>query len=421
MAKKPVRKTLPGYIQRRMNMDGLLASRRVLQILDEQGAMTQAEASGLLGVTLGACSLHFQRLKYEGLIRSQLVASRQRGRPLSRWEVDREHNCTMGMVFNPPHLHLQIDDFGGLTILTREANLTPCRSSDQVAGCVLKLVQEAMGLVKARGAVLRQASCALPGVIDAASGRVRRAVNFPAMEGLNIPLLFREKVNLPVHVNSLGVAYYYGEAGSIPQDCTAMVFYWDLGLGFIFGRNGHLLAVQGGDERGLLLSELGHVKVTDHGPRCHCGQAGCLEAYAGGAMLLSKVAHRGVRSLEAMARVGETGDPGVVRPLREAVRFLGRHLAWPLQMLGVGELRVTGPLAPVFDAMKAQFVEGLGEVLGPHRAAHLNIAVNRDYQRSLLKGANLTAHRAFLHPEEFERLSCVSSTLQGRLLAGLPA
>jgi predicted NBD/HSP70 family sugar kinase len=412
-------KTLPGYIQQRMNMGDLLASRRVLQVLYEEGSATQAEVARRLDVTLGACSLHFQRLEYEGLIRSQRVASRRRGRPLSQWEINREHNCTMGLVFNPPHLHLQLEDFGGLTILVREANLTPCRTSAQVAASVADLVREAMGVVKSRGGVLRHACAALPGVMDPNTGAVRRAVNFPALEGLDLQALLREEFNVPVHVNSLGVAYYYGEINDIPSDRTAMVFYWDLGLGFVFGRNRHLLAVQGGEERGQLFSELGHVKVQHGGPRCHCGQTGCLEAYAGGWVLLKKLARHGVRTLEDLAHVAESATPEILRAIGQTTRLLGYHLSWPLQLLGVSEMRVTGPLAPLFEKGRDDFLKGLTEAAGTRCVNSLRLGVNLDYQRSLFQGANITARRAYLYPEEFERLSPISSTLQGQYLAGV--
>ena len=198
-----------------------------------------------------------------------------------------------------------------------------------------------------------------------------------------------------------------------------MVFHWDLGLGFIFGRNRHVLAVQGGEGRGQAFSELGHVKVADDGPRCHCGQTGCLEAYAGGWVLLNKFARRGARTLEDLVHLAEAGRPDVAPVIDDTTRRLGRHLAWPLQMLGVSELRVTGPLARVFELGQEAFVSGLAEVVGVSRARELNVAVNADYQRSLLQGANLAARRAYLYPEEFERLSPVSSTLQGQHLAGV--
>jgi hypothetical protein len=82
-------------------------------------------------------------------------------------------------------------------------------------------------------------------------------------------------------------------------------------------------------------------------------------------------------------------------------------------------MRVTGPLASLFDKGREGFLEGLAEAAGTRCAGSLRLAVNADYQRSLFQGANITARRAYLYPEDFERLSPISSTLQGQLLAGV--
>ena len=78
-AKKPA--TLPAYFSRRMNMESLLASRRVLRLVYEQGPLTQAEAARALELSQGACNLHFQRLEYEGLVYGQRLQPEGRGRP----------------------------------------------------------------------------------------------------------------------------------------------------------------------------------------------------------------------------------------------------------------------------------------------------------------------------------------------------
>ena len=70
------KKELPAYIRERISLDELLASRRVLQLVHERGPLTQGEASEALGLSQGACNLHFQRLEYEGLLRRAPGGSR---------------------------------------------------------------------------------------------------------------------------------------------------------------------------------------------------------------------------------------------------------------------------------------------------------------------------------------------------------
>jgi len=112
-----------------------------------------------------------------------------------------------------------------------------------------------------------------------------------------------------------------------------------------------------------------------------------------------------------------TGKNGVDTALQEVTRLLGRNLACALQMFGVTVVRVTGPLAPVFARGQTAFVAGLAEVIGAERAASIQVAVSQDVSDRLLRGSTRAARRAFIYPEEFARLSRVSSTLQGQYLA----
>ncbi len=415
----PAKKTasLPAYFQRRMNMESLLASRRVLRLVYEQGPLTQAEAARALELSQGACNLHFQRLEYEGLVYGQRLKPEGRGRPRFRWELSRAQNATIGLVFDPPHLCVQLEDFAGQKVLTLENNLKACRDYIEVAAKVSAAVARAIAAAQERNLVVRQVFAALPGILETNTGAVRRAVNFPALEGLDVQELLRTKFSLPTHANSLGVAYYFGEAAEIPQNQTALVIYWDLGLGLVFGRNRQILTVQGGEARGRMLSELGHISIAADGPRCHCGQRGCLEAYAGGWVLVQRFAKYGVQTLEDLAQLAATGKGAVDTSIQEITRLLGKNLASALQMFGVTAVRVTGPLAPVFARGQAAFAAGLAEVIGAERAASVSLAVSNDVSDRLLRGATRAARHAYIYPDEFARLSRVSSTLQGQRLA----
>jgi predicted NBD/HSP70 family sugar kinase len=265
---------------------------------------------------------------------------------------------------------------------------------------------------------LRNAFAALPGVLDPASGAVKRAVNFPALEGLDVAGLMQTRFQIPTLAHSLGAAYYYGEAVDIPANSTALVIYWDLGLGFAFGRNRQLLTVQGGDEGGRTISELGHISIDAEGPPCHCGERGCIEAYAGGWVLLQKYAQQGASSLEALVALGQAGHPGFRRTLREISHLLGRHLAGAVQLFGVTEVRITGPLAPLFNYGRKAFFAGLAEIIGLHRSSGVQVQVTADSKARLLAGATRAARRAYIYPDEFNRLSRLSITLQGQRLAG---
>jgi len=416
---RKAKKELPEYIRGRLSLDELLASRRVLQHLHEHGLMTQGEASAALELSQGTCNLHFQRLEYDGLLRSVRLqpAVRGPGRPTYHWEVDRAKNASLGLVFDPPYVFVQLEDFAATPLLTLSASLFGCRRSEKIAEKVCSLVEQALAEVQGRRLILRNAFAALPGVLEPGTGAVKRAVNFPALESLDVSALMQTHFQVPTLANSLGMAYYYGEAPDIPASTTAMVIYWDLGLGFAFGRDRQLLTVHGGDEGGRTISELGHISIDANGPRCHCGEQGCIEAYVGGWVLLQQFANDGVTSLEDLVALAASGHEGFQGTLRETSHLFGRHLAGAIQMFGVTEVRITGPLAPLFNYGRNEFFAGLAGIIGEQRSSSIQVKVSEDSKARLLAGASRAARRAFLYPDEFKRLSGLSITLQGQSLA----
>lgn len=405
-----IRKELPDYIEDRINLEDLLASRRLLQLVHARGPLTQREAAVHLGLTQGTCNLHFQRLEHDGLLRSRRLETKRPGRPQYLYEVDREQNAALGLVFDPPHLLACLEDFAGRGLRVVRADLSGCGGRADVALRLQEVLREVTAEVKARRLYFRHVFAALPGRLDPATGAVLRAVNFPALQGLDAAAEVLDACGVPAHANSLGIAYYYGEAAEIPASRTALVLHWDLGLGFVFGRNRQVLTVQGGDESGRAISELGHISLDADGPLCRCGQRGCLEAYAGGAALLDRF---GAPSLEDLVRRAQDGEEPLGAALEETVRLLGRNLAGTVQMLGVSVIRVTGALAPLFARNRDAFLEGLASVVGPERAAALHAGATLDVRTRLLSGASRAARRAYLYPEEFRRLSRVSCTLAG--------
>jgi len=412
------KKELPAYIRGRVNLDELLASRRVLQLVHEKGPVTQGETSEALSLSLGACNLHFQRLEYEGLLRPLRLDGEGRGpgRPRNHWEFARETNAALGLVFDPPHVFVQLEDFAATILWSQGASLRSCRSRGEVAARVARIAEKAVAEAGARNLTLRSAFAALPGVLDPATGAVRRAVNFPALEGLDVSALMQDRFGVSTQAHSLGAAYYYGEAVDLAPNRTALVMYWDLGLGFAFGRNRQLLTVRGGEEGGRIISELGHISVDAEGPRCNCGERGCLEAYAGGWVLLKRFAAPGA-TLEDLVELERSGHAGLRNELREVARLLGRHLASAIQMFGVSDVRITGPLAPLFQPGRETFQEGLAGIIGA-RVAQVDVQVTADPKERLLAGATRAARRAFLYPDDFASLSRMSTTLQGQKLAG---
>ncbi|WP_394770384.1 ROK family protein [Lacisediminihabitans sp.] len=95
--------------------------------------------------------------------------------------------------------------------------------------------------------------------------------------------------------------------------------------------------------------ELGHIQVTENGPRCHCGNRGCLELFVGEHALLEPLRRRSpamaAATLDTLVELASAGDPFCRRTLSEAGEDIGRALAQMLRFLDIRNAVVGGPLA----------------------------------------------------------------------------
>ncbi len=119
----------------------------------------------------------------------------------------------------------------------------------------------------------------IPGVVDAATGRVRHAVNLGITE-LDITAELTRRIGVTTRVENDVNAAAVGAWHLLHlQDSAA---YLNLGTGLAAG-----IVVDGRPWRGAhgVAGEIGHIPVDPNGLACPCGQRGCLETVASGSGL----------------------------------------------------------------------------------------------------------------------------------------
>jgi predicted NBD/HSP70 family sugar kinase len=187
---------------------------------------------------------------------------------------------------------------------------------DAVAGLALE-----PGL---RGETFTSIGVGIPGQVAPGATRVLHAVNLgvdeldlaaavePALGGVRV------RVENDVKAAALGAYALRGMPGSMA--------YLNLGTGVAAGYvfDGELWR----GARGTA-GEVGHVSVDPEGPRCKCGQRGCIEAFAGGAAIAERWARAGALPVRDVFDGADAGDAlarslrdGLARGVAAAVRVL---------------------------------------------------------------------------------------------------
>lgn len=395
-------KEIRSYVRKRLDFNDLSSSRPVLCLFDEHGPLSQPEAAEKLSMSTGACNLHFQRLEHEGLIHRVAKRGEGRGRPTLIWDIDRERNACVTFIFDVPFLHASLCDFSGAVIHEIREDLTLEDDPEVVRELIRNFARDALERMLAREGSIRQIYAALPGLLDSQSGAVISAVNLPVLSGLDLKKILSPTLQVPCHAGSLGPAYYYGELQDSVPDRLTMLIYWDLGIGFVFGRNDHILTLHANsDGKSPLISELGHVRVARDGAPCHCGKSGCLEAYVGGWSILKRLNDPELKTLPQLVEAVQDPDGRALAEVREAAHFLGTHLAWPLQLMKVNEIVISGSFAPALARAIPDLQCGLASLFSQAEVEQFTIRLSENPDTQVQRGAFTLARRLFLYPQDY--------------------
>jgi len=396
-------KRTPTPPRHRLARESLRSSLPLLRLIERDGRLSQTEAAGRLGMTTGTCNLHFQRLERERLIRRADHIRGSKGRPTILWDFDRTRNACLLFILDVPFFQAALLDFAGQPLVEQRFDLSRARHPSDVQAAIDTFADAALDLAARSQIHVRQVVGGFPGLLDPLDGTARCAVNFPALEGFNLARCFATR-RLPAWAGSLSLCFFFGETADAPADVTTLVVHWDLGVGAIGGRGDTVLSMQLGRHGAPEIPEIGHLCIEPGGRLCRCGRSGCLEAYTGGQAMLTELAAAEIRTLGDLLAAIAGGRQDAITTARRAAHTLGRSLAWPIQLMGVRRLVVTGPLSTVFAPLEEAFRRGLREGLTPELAGALGVQASTDSRAHLRAGAFRLATRLFLDPDSAARL-----------------
>ncbi|MEU3945762.1 ROK family transcriptional regulator [Streptomyces sp. NPDC029526] len=313
----------------------------VLDLLRTAGAegISRLELAERTGLTPQAVSKITTRLREDGLAVEAGRRASTGGKPRTVLRLVPEAGHAVGVHLDRDGLRAVLSDLDGRVVADRRAPLHLGAGAEAVLTRVAEVVG-ALGAPGAHGAgggtgtaggpvrTLLGVGVALPGPLDHARGVLHRVTGYPDWDGFPLRDALADRLGAPVVVDkdtnaaALGLAVA-GEGGSFA--------YLHLGTGLGAG-----LVIGGSVHRGPRTGagEFGHQVVQLDGPRCPCGDRGCIEALC----------------LDAVAR-GDT---------EEAARVLGTGAANLVGLLDIDRVLLGGR---TIEAAPDTFVRGVRAVL----------------------------------------------------------
>lgn len=199
-----------------------------------------------------------------------------------------------------------------------------------------------------------------PGPIDSSSGIILTPPNLSGANNLDITHLLEEKYRLPtvleVDANASALAEQWFDRVNLNEDI--LYIFNDQGLG------GSLII----DSRiykgfGNSAGEIGHMAVDIDGPKCSCGNYGCLETLSSGIAIQKRVKANirrafstsldaydveGDITLERIAEHANEGDPLAVQSFEEAARYMGIGVSNAINLFAPDQVVFGGSVSALY-------------------------------------------------------------------------
>ena len=224
---------------------------------------------------------------------------------------------------------------------------------------ILQTIEEVLDLAQVTPEEVQAIGIGSPGPLDAKNGTIITTPNLP-FRNYNVVAPIKEKFGIPVYLDNDANVAAIGEfmfgAGKGKQNIVYFTVSTGVGGGAVL--NGQ--AYRGNTSNAL---EIGHMTVNAHGPRCNCGNIGCLEAIASGTAIgkkgreavLTKVEtslrnYQEITSYEVFVEA-KKGDEVAKEIVDNAMNYLGIGVANAISIFDPEMVIIGGGVSKVGDIL----------------------------------------------------------------------
>ncbi len=273
-------------------------------------------ATGMSRTTL------FERL--DQLFRAGLVyesgATGAVGRPAQLLRFDDRHRVAVILDLGQTHGRIAVSDMSGRTLRMATLRLDIAKPATLLLPQLLDTADQLLRVDPT--AQLVGVGMGIPGPVDVATGRLGASTTMPGWAEYPIVPTVGARWDVPVLIENDARAFALGEATATAESGILLGVKYASGIGAGIVVRGDVIGGADG-----AAGDIGHIRITDDGPRCRCGRRGCLAAWASGRTLLQRLTAEGLADLEDLAQRAHAGDPTVLAEVRKGAALLGRVLA----------------------------------------------------------------------------------------------
>lgn len=364
----------------------------VLDLLGRSAPVSRADIARITGLSRSTVSSIVQELLTEGLAQESrgTEPARGGGRPPTLISVRGAPGVLLGVDIGHRHVRVAVTDLAARPLAERALVVDVDHSAADALDVAAAMVADCLADAGLAGGGSRVVGVGMgvPGPVDPRTGVVSSPI-LPNWVGLAPATELARRIGMPVRVDNDANIGALGEIEYGAARGHADVIYVKASSGIGAG-----LVLAGRLYRGAtgIAGEIGHVRLTDDGPVCRCGNRGCLETAVAAPKLveLLQPAYAESLTVERMLELGGDGDVGVNRILDDAGRSVGRVLADLCNHLNPGMIVIGGDMR-----VSQSFLRGIRDSVEryaqPDTTSALQVVAGRLGDRAGVMGALVIA------------------------------
>lgn len=350
--------------------------RDVINIIRSEGTIFRAEIARISGLSMPTIMKIVDNLIELGLIREIGKGESSGGKPPKLLEFVPDSYYCIGIDLGSTRITgLMLDCYGNIaykeTVLN-QVNLSVDLMIERICDVVENIISHFKSDVKRIIGI----GIGMPGLIDNDTREVLFSPNI-GWENVDLVAKIHERFKMPVMIENVTRSMAMGERyfGIAKETKNFICVNLGYGIGSAMMVNGELYSGTTGTS-----GELGHVVINPHGPKCECGNYGCIEAVSS-ANAISKAAREQLKQQEnsilwemcgadpnkieakTVFDAAKQGDLIACEIIDNAIEYLGLGLALMINLLDPQYIILEGGMANAGDIL----TDKLETVIARHR------------------------------------------------------
>ena len=306
----------------------------ILDLIRTNKAISKADLAKLTGLSPTAAGVITSSLLEKGYIHETGIGESTGGRRPVLLELKPRSFYSIGIDLDVNYINLIVVDITGNIVFEKFTGMPEYLRFDRVMSLMEAEVVSLIGELGIGAEKLLGIGVSIPGMVDSETKKIILAPNL-GWAHADVKTNFKKLPGVPVYVENEAMASAICE--NWVGVCQGIDNFVCINIKSGIGAG---IYTQGKPYRGVggSAGEIGHVVVDENGPRCGCGNYGCLETLASTARIVEqarKLVRQGVLSslnriedadsisMQQVIDAARGGDEEARRILAESARYLG--------------------------------------------------------------------------------------------------